>query len=301
MQELLNRKVGVQSTGRVVGIISSTGINDLLRRLDILEKKDKMIGVVVSITIAAVLLLLLLFWFARAGYVLDVQEPEWQTVGLIAPGADYGTSHDGDGEINNFQDPSPTADGQDRPPSPVTNTNAAAASNPTPSANPTASGSITQTDPSPITATPGKENVKPASNNNSGTTGTATNSNTPGTTTGGGSNDGNTGITGNTGHKDATVLNPDGLYTFGNGIGGAGGRSALKTDLKGYNVQLEERIKFEITIDPHGDVIFVRALGALHQQLVEIGKQNIKNWKFSETDPDAGNLKTTVTISFRLK
>ena len=97
------------------------------------------------------------------------------------------------------------------------------------------------------------------------------------------------------------MLNENGLFKWGNGIGGAGGRRPLKTELKGYNVQLEEKITFEITIDPNGDVIFVKAPFAVHQELVAIGKANIKTWKFSETDPGAGNLKTTVSISFRLK
>jgi hypothetical protein len=302
MRELLARKVGVQSTGRSVGIISASGINDLLQRLDLIEKKDKVVGIVSSAAIALVLLFALLFWIAKAGLVMGIDEPEWKTIGLISPGADYGTSHDGDGEINNFQDPSPTADGQDRPPSPIASAAAAApASSPTPTTNPAPAGTITGNEPSPISANSGNSNnSKPTKTDNA--TGSSNNNAAPtGALTGGGSNDGNTGKTGNTGSPTATVLNPDGLYNFGPGVGGAGGRSALKTELKGYNVQLEEKIKFEITIDPDGDVIFVKAPFALHQELVEIGKENIKRWKFSETDPNAGNLKTTVTISFRLK
>lgn len=303
MRELLERKVGVQSTGRVVGIISATGINDLLGRLEVIEKKDKVVGIVSSTAIAIVLFLALLFWFANAGLVMGIDEPEWKTVGLIEPGADYGTDMLGQKDINNFY--APSANAANRPPAPASsdNNSAPAAATSTASATPASSGAITQ-DKEDVGAfaNSGKENTTPTTNPNAtGTPGEKPTNSKPGTTNGGGSNDGNTDKLGNTGHPEATVLNENGLFKFGNGIGGAGGRRVVRTELKGYNIQLEEKITFEITIDPNGDVIFAKAPDAIHQELVAIGKANFKNWKFSETDPAAGNLKTTVTIAFRLK
>jgi hypothetical protein len=300
MRELLDRKVGVQSTGRVVGIISATGINDLLHRLEVIEKKDKLVGIVSSSAIALVLFLVLLFWFANAGLVMGIDEPEWKTIGLISPGADYGTDNLGSSTINNFRDPSPNA--ADRPNAPASANNAAAAANNSPNNAGETNGAITQNhEASPVTSNSGKENTNPTPNTDNKGSGADNKATNTGTTNGGGSNDGETGQVGNTGHPEATVLNENGLFKWGNGIGGAGGRRPLKTELKGYNVQLEEKITFEITIDPNGDVIFVKAPFAVHQELVAIGKANIKTWKFSETDPSAGNLKTTVSISFRLK
>ena len=303
MRDLLARKIGVQSTGKSGGIISATGINDLLGRLDQLERKDKMIGIVASSSIAIVVLITLLFWFANAGLVMGIDEPEWKTIGLISPGADYGINELGQKDINNFQAPSPNANGEDRPPSPLASNNASASNNnPTPSNAQSAPGVITGTDEtSPIAANSGQESTKPNPNASANATGNSKPTPTPGNTIGGGSNDGNTNQVGNTGNRNATVLNDNGLFTYGNGIGGAGGRKPIRTGLKGYNVQLEEKIKFEITIDPEGDVIFVKAPFAVHQELVAIGKKSIMEWKFSETDASAGNLKTSVMIAFRLQ
>ncbi len=300
----MDLKVGMQGQGHVAGIISATGINDLLAGLDAIEKKDRVIGFVVSGSIAIVLFLALMFWYARAGLVMGIDEPEWKTIGLISPGADYGINELGQKDINNFQAPSPNADGSNRPPSQnAASSSAATAASATPSSTPEVKGVITQADENVgVTATSGKETANPTSNPNA--TGS---SNSPVTdpkatgTVGGGSNDGETNQVGDTGNPNSKVLNENGLFTFGNGIGGAGGRRPVKTELKGYNVQLEEKIKFEITIDPNGDVIFVKAPFAVHQELVAIGKENIKKWKFSETDPSAGNLRTTVSISFVLK
>lgn len=278
-------------------------MHELMERLEQIERKDKFVGIASSSLIFLILLIALLFWFAKAGLVMGIQEPEWKTIGIIGPGGmDYGTDLMGSGDVNNFHDPSPTPG--DRPKA-VGSTQAN--DNPSPSANnggpsaPTETGNITQTDPSPVNANSGtSESTSEKPNPNAtgpGKPNNATNSNN----VGGGSNDGETNTVGNHGDPRATVLNPNGLFSFGNGIGGDGGRVPIKTELSGYNVQLEEKIKFEIIIDPNGDVVHVRAPFAINQELVEIGKANIKKWKFSETDPGAGNLKTWVTISFRLK
>lgn len=272
-------------------------------RLEVIERKDKLVGIVSSSGIAIVLFISLLFWFANAGLVLGIEEPEWKTIGLIGPGGmDYGTDDLGSGEVNNFYAPSENP--ADRPPSPSSSnaSGAAAPSNNSSASTPATSGVITGNEETGVTANSGqKETPTPTKPDPKATGNGNGNSNTAANNTAGGSNDGNTNTVGNHGDPRSTVLNPDGKFSWGVGIGGAGGRMPLKTELTGYNIQLEEKIKFEITIDPSGDVIFVRALGAINQELVDIGKSNIKKWKFSETDPSAGNLKTTVSISFRLK
>lgn len=274
-------------------------------KLDLIERKDKRVGMLSSMAFALILFISLLYWFANAGLVMGIEEPEWKTVALIGPGGmDYGTDLMGRKDVNNFFAPSENP--ADRPPSPNSssdpspspaNNNNSSASTPAPT------GTVTQSEESPIKANSGQqENADPKKPDPKATgTGSANNHQPTQNTTGGGSDDGETNQLGNHGDPRATVLNPNGLFAFGEGIGGTGGRMPLKTELSGYNVQLEEKIKFEITIDPSGDVIFVRAPFAIHQELVEIGKANIKKWKFSETDPNAGNLKTSVTISFRLK
>jgi hypothetical protein len=276
-------------------------MHELMERLQLIERKDKLVGIVTSLLLALVLFIALLIWFARAGLVMGIEEPEWKTIGIIGPGGmDYGTDLKGRSDINNFQDPSETP--ADRPVQPNSSSDPSpTATNNAGSSTPATSGSITQTHTeTSVTANSGQKDTPAKTNPTTPGDGKSTNT-TPTKNTGGGSDDGNTNELGNHGDPRATVLNPNGLFAFGEGIGGTGGRMPLKTELTGYNVQLEEKIKFEITIDPSGDVIFVKAPFAIHQELVAIGKENIKKWKFSETDPSAGNLKTTVTINFRLK
>jgi hypothetical protein len=278
-------------------------MHELMDRLEVIERKDKVFGIISASSIGIVLFLALLWWISRAGLVMGIEEPEWKTIGLIGPGGmDYGTDDLGSGEVNNFF--APSANPADRPPTPNSsnsNESSAAATNAAAST-PATNGVITGNEETGVNANSGqKENPTPTKPDPKATgTGNGTNSNGTNNNAGG-SNDGNTNTVGNHGDPRSTVLNPDGKFAWGTGIGGAGGRMPIKTELTGYNVQLEEKIRFEITIDPSGDVIFVRAPFAINQELVAIGKENIKKWKFSETDPSAGNLKTTVTISFRLK
>jgi hypothetical protein len=278
-------------------------MHELMERLDVMERKDKVAGIVASMLFALVLLIVLLWWFARAGLVVGIEEPEWKTIGIIGPGGmDYGTDLKGRKDVNNFFDPSETPANRPKVDNSSSETSTDAANN-TASNNAAATGSLTQDHtPTNVTAPSGQQestNDKPDPKATG--TGKPTNDPKPSNNNGGGSDDGETDELGNHGDPRATVLNPNGLFAFGNGIGGTGGRMPLKTELTGYNIQAEEKIKFEITIDPSGDVIFVKPLYAMNPQLAEIGKKNIKNWKFSETDPSAGNLKTTVTINFRLK
>lgn len=279
-------------------------MHELMDRLEVIERKDKLVGIVSSSLLALVLFIVLLFWFANQNLRMGIEEPEWKTIGLIGPGGmDYGTDDLGSGEVNNFFAPSENP--ADRPPTPNSSSNSNESSSAATNAGastPAATGVITGNEETGVTANSGQRENPTPTKPDPKATGTGNGTNNNGTNnTAGGSNDGNTNTVGNHGDPRSTVLNPDGKFAWGFGIGGSGGRMPIKTELTGYNVQLEEKIRFEITIDPSGDVIFVRAPFAINQELVAIGKENIKKWKFSETDPSAGNLKTTVTISFRLK
>lgn len=280
-------------------------MHELMERLENMERQDKVIGLISSMGLAVIAFIALLFWFANAGLVMGIEEPEWKTIAIIGPGGmDYGTDLLGRSDVNNFHAPSEHP--ADREPAPTNSSDPSASNsnNNSSSGTPSTSGVITQNHTETgVTANSGQQNSTPPVKPDPKATGNGnpTNNTPSNNVTGGGSDDGNTNQLGNHGDPRATVLNPNGLFAFGEGIGGTGGRMPLKTELSGYNIQLEEKIRFDITIDPSGDVIFVKAPFAIHQELVEIGKANIKKWKFSETDPSAGNLKTTVTISFRLK
>ena len=118
-----------------------------------------------------------------------------------------------------------------------------------------------------------------------------------------GSNQGNeTNSTGNAGTPDIKKLDPEGLYSFGEGIGGgANQRAPLYLPRPTYNVQEEGEIRFQFVLKPDGSVAFVKALGVVTKPgLRDAGIAAIKKWKFTK-DASAGNQRLTVTIKFRLK
>ena len=280
-------------------------MKELLERQKKEERKFIFIALGVTGFIFSVLLVISLFWLAVSGQIPEIDEPIWKTVAFM-PAADYGTDNKGRKEVNNFHAPSETP--ADRPKTPPKATNAEPV---TPAkSNPSANHESNTTSEQAVDATPepSHNNTPSTSNTNTETSTPAVTNNTPKTNTTsesdanpGGSDDGETNTVGNSGNPKAQVLNPNGQFQFGGGIGGPGGRRPLKTDLKGYNVQLEEKIKFDIVVAPSGDVLYCKAKYALHPELAAIGKSNIMKWKFSETDPGEGNLKTFVVVSFRLK
>jgi hypothetical protein len=270
MKELLARKVSGPNSGRMAGLDSAMGINDLLQRLDLMEKKDKKVGIAATIGFASLLFLALLFWIAKAGYAMGIQDPEWKTVGLLTAGANFGTSDAGNGQVETMQSAGPERKITQTSPSQDTKT--------------TTSGAVTQQEKSPISHADGNDGSK-----------TAQKAIVDSQAVVGGTNQGGGDRVGNEGNPGGGVK-----FLWGPELG-SGGRMAVNTELAGYDVQLEEKITFQITIDPAGDVVFVKPLFAIHQELVEIGKRNILKWKFSEGDPALGNLKTSVSIYFRLK
>jgi hypothetical protein len=270
--------------------VELVGMKEIVTQQDELGKKDRKIAIVVSMAAVAAIFLLGLAWSALMGPVPVFEVPEWETIAMFEPGADYGIDDKGSSDINNFQAPSPNAS-NDNPPS---NDNAS----PKPTNAVTPAGDLTQhTDGTPDV----KETPNSDTKGTNTTTGPATPTDNPGKNPNGGSNDGNTNQVGNTGHPEATVLNENGRFKWGNGIGGPDGRRPVSTQLKGYNIQKEDKITYDIVISPEGEVLMAKAKFFTSPELAQIGKNNILNWKFSETDPSAGNLKTTVEITFKLK
>lgn len=273
-----------------------------------LEKRDKQISFAISSGIVVLLLFFSMFWMAFQGSIPPIEEPQWKTVGRI----DFGIDNKGQKNINNFEKPSPTPADRPKtqPKKKITETQPKeSVSNPPPktTTSKTESENTVQestqepttkpennTQPTPKTENNSNENSNnPTKSDNSQET-----SNTP---KAGGSDHGDSNDPGNRGNPKSTVLDDKGMFQFGDGIGGEGGRSPLDLPLPKYNVQKEGRITYTFVIAPSGEVVFVRPHSTPHMDLADIGKKAIQKWRFTEVDPGQGNLKTTVTITFRLK
>lgn len=256
-----------------------------------LEKKDQIKSYGITVGVIAILAALSLIWVAAIGRVPLIEEPEWKTIGLLA---DFGNMVEGSSNVNNFEDPSPTP--ADRPK--AVSSGGQTTSQPTKSDNSNNETLTQSTEETGVTAPAKSDDNK---NQSSTPTNNADNKNGSQNAAPGGSNDGNGNQIGNKGHPDAKVLNADGRFAFGDGIGGAGGRKPLKLDLPSYTVQQEAKITFAIIIDPSGSVVFAKAEPTPYTDLARIGTDAIKKWRFNEVDDSQGNLKTTVTIKFRLQ
>jgi hypothetical protein len=269
-----------------------TELKIALSRAAQLGKKDERISIGVTTGVGVLLALLGIIWLATMGTLPAIEEPEWKTIGLLA---DFGNGVEGSSNVNNFEDPSPTPADAPHNVSSDAAPKAATSAPVTSDANQTITQEHTETVAAPATKPDPK--AKPTS------TATTPSNNAGSSSTGppGGSNDGvGTGI-GNKGDARATVLNDDGRFQFGTGIGGGGGRKPLKLDLPAYSVQQEAKITFSIIIEPSGEVAYAKAEPTAYAELAKIGRDAILKWRFNEVDESAGNLKTTVTIKFRLQ
>lgn len=268
-----------------------TELKIALKRAAQLGKKDEKISIGVTTGVGILLALLGVIWLATMGTLPPIEEPEWKTIGLLA---DFGNGVEGSSNVNNFEDPSPT------PAHAPHNVSRDAASQ-TSAATPVksdASQTVTQEHTETVAAPPAK--TEPGKSNTTSSTTTPKPGNSE-TGPPGGSNHGKGNTVGNAGDPRATVLNDDGRFQFGDGIGGGGGRKPLKLDLPSYTVQQEAKIKFTIIIEPSGDVVYAKAEPTPYTDLAQIGKEAILKWRFNEVDESAGNLKTSVTIKFRLQ
>ena len=121
-----------------------------------------------------------------------------------------------------------------------------------------------------------------------------------------GSNQGNKESgTGNQGTPNIKKLDPNGLYSFGSGIGGgANGRSPISLPYPSYTVQEEGDVVFEFIIMPNGTVSFAKVKGVNSKPgLGKVGTDAIKKWRFSKLPSNVAQKpqRVTVTIKFRLK
>lgn len=271
------------------------------------EKQDKQMSAAITLGISVALLFAFMFWVGLTGMVPPPDEPQWKTVGRI----DFGTDALGALKVNNFQDPSPKpADKPKSNPKPKkTETNPKPqVSDPAPKQNKSTTESdqtvVESTNPTPPNPTP-TNNPKPKTED--ATTDQTADPNKSDTKpndnpkSDGGSNHGDTDKTGNKGNPKSKVLDINGAFQFGDGIGGEGGRAPLSLPLEDYNIQKEGRITFDFIISTNGEVVYVKARSNTQPELAELGKKNIKKWKFEEVDPGRGRLKTSVTITFRLR
>lgn len=272
------------------------------------ERKDQQVAMLTAAGTSLLLLFVSMFWVAFQGTIPPIDQPQWKTVGRI----DFGFDNKGRKSVNNFERPSENpSDNPKSDPKPVKAETQPkeVVSNPPPKTNPSTTTSDNKVQESTLPTppkteyatnpTPKTENTTNENSNNPNKSETntqnATNSNT------GGSDHGDSDQLGNRGNPKSPVLDDKGMFEFGPGIGGAGGRSPLDLPLPKYNIQKEGRITYDFVIAPSGEVVFVKARSTPHMDLADIGRDAIKNWRFTEVDPSQGNVKTSVTITFRLK
>ena len=106
---------------------------------------------------------------------------------------------------------------------------------------------------------------------------------------------------GNEGTPDSPVLDPKGLYQFGNGKNGLQGRIPLSLPQPEYTVDKETRITYEFVISPAGNVISVKPITySTATELINAGKRAIYKWKFNRINSNK-NQTARVTITFKLK
>lgn len=275
-----------------------------------LEKRNIRIS---AITTTLILLILALLTFFFTAYRTPDRPPgkEYKFVGAM----DFGDRKEGSRNVNTLErsvpDPQPTPPAQAQPqaepnpvqptpppPTPVTRPDPRPVSEPTapptprPTPSPTPSQPTqptpqpTQPDPAPPTPEPSQE-LDPNFNFNSS----------------GGANQGNAdpGSVGNSGTPNTTVLDPNGLYSFGQGSGGGlDGRGAVALPYPSYNSQEEGTLTYEFYIEPNGSVSYARALPNNKPSLARAGEAAIKRWKFDPA-PGAPRQKVRVSITFKLR
>lgn len=276
-----------------------------------LERKNVRIS---AVTTTLLLLILALLTFFFTAYRTPDRPPgkEYKFVGAM----DFGDNKEGSRNVNTLErsvadpDPAPPAQAQPQaetnpveptppPPTPVTRPDPRPVSTPTsppttrptPTTQPTTTPTQPTTQPSqptptPPTPTPSQE-LDPNFSMNSG----------------GGANQGNAdpGSVGNSGTPNTTVLDPNGLYSFGAGTGGGlDGRGAVALPYPGYNSQEEGTLTYEFYIESNGSVSYARALPNNKPSLAAAGEAAIKRWKFDAV-PGAARQKVRVSITFKLR
>lgn len=264
-----------------------------------LERKNSIIS---GVSTTVIMLLLALFAFFFTAYRTPSRPPgkEYKLVGAI----DFGDNRQGSKQVNTLDrsvpDPSPTPPAQSRP-QPTPNPVKPAATPPkpvtTPAPKPVTTPASTPAKPAPQTTTPTQPAAQPAQPTQQ-VDEAFTFSNTSG-----GANQGNAepGSVGNSGTPSTNNLDPRGMYSFGEGVGGgAGERMPVSVPYPVYNSQEEGAIKYEFFIEPDGTVSYVRALPNNKPELAKLGEEAIRKWKFTP-QPGTARQRARVTITFRLR
>ena len=284
----------------------------LLKELEEQEKKDLKNSFFITFLLILFLIPLLIVWNAVMGTIPPPEDEQYEVAGSI----DFGNYTEGSKKINNFEAPSetpseePEADPEPTPvveeaSQPVTNTNeqiitteaeeaeTETVSNTQPVENP--KPSITPKVSEPVKETP-KEKEQPKTE-----TVTETKTVTKPKAQTGGSDHGDSNTPGNRGRDDTQVLDPNGMYTFGEGGNGLHGRKPLDLPNPRYLVQQEARLKFEFIISPDGTVKYVKPPITSNIGLKKAGMDAIYKWKFEPVPDGEGDQKTSVSITFKLK
>jgi len=298
----------------------STSVLDTIRRLEREERKNERVSALITLFITLVLTAGSLVWQAYR-QVTPPPGEEYEIIGAV----DFGDLKDGSRQINNLEkaveDPAPKPQPKAQPIQEAE----VAETTPTPDpviTTPEPETPVKQPDnpprkepeptpPKPAETVKPKEEPKPQETTND--TQAETSDSQPQsepdpspTYKPSGSNQGNTsGETGNQGTPDIKKLDPDGLYSFGEGIGGGDNqRAPLSLPKPVYNVQEEGDVQFEFIIRPDGTVAYVKPKGVINKPgLVRIGKEAIEKWKFTKIPPGKpqSNVRASVTIKFRLR
>lgn len=274
---------------------------ELLKKELTQEKKNQYKSAAYTGGLIVILLFLSMFWVAMAGPVPPIQEEEYVTLGRV----DFGQTKAGKNNVNNFEKPSPTpadkpkateevkitepkpAPSESRPDNPITSEKPAdvAVDKPVETDKPDPSASNSNNKPEKQEREIEELNPfdnDPGDNNNAG-----------------GSQQGDEGVDGNRGNPNANVLDPNGMFAFGNGVGAGSGREPLSTPNPVYpSTSADSKITFSFVIKPDGSVAYVKTPVASNRALVKAGMDAIKKWKFTRVNSAKGNQTAKVTITF---
>ena len=248
---------------------------EILPRLAAEEKQIRQKSLLITVLILLFLILISWFWFALRGLYPPVEREKYEIVGAI----DFGDLSEGSQDVNTFE----KSTDQPSPDKPVE-----AKAEPTPD-QPVQEEIISTDQPAETQVQTSVEKPKKVIDWNIKS---------------GGANDGKSDKTGNKGSPNATVLNPDGMYAFGDGDYGLMGRKVISSQKPIYQVQDDSRITYELVISPNGTVkdVIPRTLST-SSALTQAGKDALRKWKFNDisSNPNAREQRLRVTITFKLK
>jgi hypothetical protein len=249
--------------------------DEIMPKLAEEEKQIQRKSMLYTFIILFFFLLISWFWFALRGLYPPVEREKYEIVGAI----DFGDLSEGSQDVNTFEKPSE----RPSPDKPVEEK-----SEPQPD-QPVQEEVIATEQPSETQVQTTVDKPKKIIDWNIKS---------------GGANDGNADKAGNKGSPDAGVLNPDGMYAFGDGDYGLMGRKVIQSQKPVYNVQDDSRITYELVIAPNGTVkdVIPRTLST-SSALTQSGKDALRKWKFNDisSNPNAKDQRLRVTITFKLK